>query len=157
MINKKEEPQIILESLKTALVTLLGQKSFDAITVSQLCQKAGIARSTFYQHFANKVDLVHSLIRRGLNQFDQQYHPASIQERLGEKYIHEVWHYLLQDKEAILAIHRAGLAHIYLDELNKHLLKLFPYRMSTSEKINLYGMAGAQYNIIFNLFTQDHH
>ena len=58
----------------------------------------------------------------------------------------------LKNKRAIKGIAKAGLSHLYLEEIYKHLLELFPYRMTSQEMINLYGLAGAQYNIIFNLF-----
>ncbi len=58
----------------------------------------------------------------------------------------------IKKQTCIEGVAKAGLSHLYLEEINKHLLELFPYRMTSKEMINLYGLAGAQYNIIFNLF-----
>ena len=41
-----------------ALLTLLEKKSFDYITVSELCAEAGVNRSTFYLHYDNTCDLL---------------------------------------------------------------------------------------------------
>lgn len=154
MNKREEERQVIFESLKIALLELMDKETFDKITISKLVVRAGIARSTFYRYFSDKVDLIRFLIQQDLIKFDQQYNPKTIKERFQKKYIQEVWRYLLKDKDAIVAIDKAGLSHIYLEEINKHLLKRYPYRMTIDEKINLFGLAGAQYNIIFNLFVK---
>ena len=37
-----------------ALILLLKQKPFDEIKINEICQKAGVNRSSFYRNFANK-------------------------------------------------------------------------------------------------------
>lgn len=150
------EKEIIFESLRTALLQLLKQKPLAKISVSELTRRAGIARSTYYRYFTGKIELVRFLIQQEMTQFDQEYHPQTIEERFHEKYIREVWRYLLKDKEAITLIHRNGLSYLYLEEFNKHLKSLFPYRLTLKEEINMDGLAGAQYNIVFNLFVAKH-
>lgn len=44
--------------LKTALSELLGERDYDAITVQEICDRADVARSTFYTHFESKEDLL---------------------------------------------------------------------------------------------------
>jgi len=41
-----------------ALGTLLQQKSFESVTVSELVDTAGVTRKTFYNHYQDKIDLV---------------------------------------------------------------------------------------------------
>ena len=41
-----------------ALLALLEKKSFEYITVSELCAEAGVNRSTFYLHYENTCDLL---------------------------------------------------------------------------------------------------
>lgn len=157
MQKRAEEKQVIFSSLKEALLQLLDQKSFKEITIRQLVKTVGIAISTFYRHFTDKLDFVRFLIQRKLVAFDRQYHPQTIKERFQKEYMREVWRYLLRDQRAVLGLERAGLSYLYLEELNKHLLTLYPYTMTTEEQIELLGLAGAQYNIIFNLFVKKHH
>lgn len=152
MSSRQEEQQVIFESLKVALFKLMGEKSFNLITISELVKTAGIARSTFYRHFADKISFVRFLIQTEMDQFDAVYQPQTIEERFEDKYIKEVWQSLLGNKAQIKGLVEAGMSHIYLEEFNRHLLKLFPYSMTIDEKIHLYGLAGAQYNIIFNLY-----
>ena len=45
------------EILGDALVALIHEKPFDTITVQQVLDRAGVSRSTFYQHYRDKEDL----------------------------------------------------------------------------------------------------
>ena len=41
-----------------ALITLLEKKDFEYITVKEICDTAGVNRSTFYLHYENTSDLL---------------------------------------------------------------------------------------------------
>lgn len=45
------------KALSVALVDLLAEKQYHAITVQAICERADVGRSAFYQHFAGKDDL----------------------------------------------------------------------------------------------------
>lgn len=45
------------DELAWALIALMREASYDDITVQHICERAGIGRSTFYSHFADKDDL----------------------------------------------------------------------------------------------------
>ncbi len=44
--------------LHEALLSLLTKQSYEAITIAQICTRAGVGRSTFYAHYATKDDLM---------------------------------------------------------------------------------------------------
>lgn len=58
-----------------ALLALLEEKPFDYITVSELCKKAGVNRSTFYLHYENTCDLLAETSRYLIDGF-LSYFPA---------------------------------------------------------------------------------
>ncbi len=50
------------ERLQNALLELLGSKELKAITVKEICEKAGISRNAFYQHYSYKEDLYEQMV-----------------------------------------------------------------------------------------------
>lgn len=46
-------------SIMRAFVALLGECRYDAIRVADVTERANVGRSTFYQHFGGKEDLLH--------------------------------------------------------------------------------------------------
>ena len=59
--RKQETRARILE----AAVELFGEVGFDATKVSDLCERADVARQTFFNHFPAKGDLLAEFYRRG--------------------------------------------------------------------------------------------
>lgn len=56
----KNESKYFNTALKMdeALISLLEKKDFDYITVKEVCETAGVNRSTFYLHYENTADLL---------------------------------------------------------------------------------------------------
>ena len=52
------------ERLQNALLELLGTKELKAITVKEICDRAGISRNAFYQHYGYKEDLYDQMVAR---------------------------------------------------------------------------------------------
>src|SRR6266496_2461948 len=60
--------QKTLQLLQNALVELIPEKGgYDAVTIQEILDRANVGRSTFYAHFENKDQLLHSILIR-LNQ-----------------------------------------------------------------------------------------
>lgn len=51
------------KALTNSLLELLREKSFDEITVTELCNRAMVRKATFYNHFSDKTELLVYLIR----------------------------------------------------------------------------------------------
>ncbi|MDP9363691.1 MAG: TetR/AcrR family transcriptional regulator [Chloroflexota bacterium] len=45
------------ELLQKALIELIGERSYDAITIQDIVDRANVGRTTFYLHYGNKDDL----------------------------------------------------------------------------------------------------
>ena len=56
-----------------ALISLLEKKEFSYITVKEICDKAGVNRSTFYLHYDNTSDLLKEATQHILNRFTSYF------------------------------------------------------------------------------------
>ncbi len=62
-----------------ALIELLNKKDYEYITIKELCEKAGVNRSTFYLHYDKIDDLVEECIENSDKQF-AEYFPESVKD-----------------------------------------------------------------------------
>ena len=62
-MNKNESKYFkSAEKMHTALISLIDEKDFELITVKEICEVAGVNRSTFYLHYDNTNDLLKETI-----------------------------------------------------------------------------------------------
>ena len=76
-----------------ALLSLLEKKDFEYITVKEICEEAGVNRSTFYLHYENTSDLLQETTRYVLDgflsyfSFDKESITARFSERSPEELV----------------------------------------------------------------------
>ena len=89
-MEQKENQRIRLtrKLLTDAFLKLLEEQSIHAVSIRELCEKAGINRTTFYHHYGSQYDLLDDIANRFLAQIAQQLAEAdpesqeSVQERV---------------------------------------------------------------------------
>lgn len=57
--------------LKKSLLSLLTHKSLHSISIKSLCENSGINRTTFYAHFSSIEDVMDSIYKEQLDNFNQ--------------------------------------------------------------------------------------
>ena len=69
-MDKKESKYFCTAAkMDMALVELLEKKDFEYLTVKEICERAGVNRSTFYLHYENTADLLKEATRHVINGF----------------------------------------------------------------------------------------
>ena len=63
------------ERLQNALLDLLRTKELKTITVKEICDKAGISRNAFYQHYGYKEDLYDQMVARATERIRDSINP----------------------------------------------------------------------------------
>lgn len=63
-VEEKIDKRIVRtkDDFKHALIKLVSEKSFESITITEICEEAKYNRATFYSHFEDKIDLASELI-----------------------------------------------------------------------------------------------
>ncbi|MDQ0885856.1 AcrR family transcriptional regulator [Paenibacillus sp. V4I9] len=81
-MKKSVDPRVkrTRNMLKEALLVLIEEKGFDAITIRDLTERAEINRATFYQHYKDKFDLLDQTIDEMLLSFATYASPKSSTE-----------------------------------------------------------------------------
>ncbi len=60
--SNQEMNQLSKEALQTALIELLLEKDMDSITVTELTERAGVSRMTYYRHYQSMKDIYHETL-----------------------------------------------------------------------------------------------
>ena len=92
------------KALYTAFTMLLGEKSFEDITVNELCEKAMVRRATFYKHFADKYDFFAFFVRDTREEFSLEFPAVVTKENLNDYLLSLIQHALhyFKDNQAII-------------------------------------------------------
>lgn len=119
------------QELEIALKSLLSSKSFDSIGVVEICEKANVPRTTFYNHFEDKYDFlrycVSEMIRRIIKEPNND---CSKEEYLGLM-VSELCSFVDGNRGLIRNLDVATTKNIMMDELRRFvaesLMRRFEY------------------------------
>ncbi len=80
-MNKQESKYFhTAELMNEALLALLSKKDFSYITIKEICEKAGVNRSTFYLHYRNTTDLLEETIVNMNNKFKERFSSTTFKD-----------------------------------------------------------------------------
>ena len=122
------------KKMDNALISLLEEKAFEYITVSEICKKAGVNRSTFYLHYENTVDLLDEAVRYLINDFmtyfdvnineiKTKFKDSSLEDLnfISDKYLHPYLLYVKDNKK----VFSTALSHSAAFRFNEIFIKLY--------------------------------
>ena len=121
-MNKSESKYFsTAEKMDSALMEILKTKSFEYITVSEICKKAGVNRSTFYLHYENTKDLLEETIHNMMDNFvsyfvpDGKISPINFEESqkdklvfISEEYLMPYLSYFKENRKIFLTVFENG-------------------------------------------------
>ncbi len=112
-----------------AMLSLLQEKEFEYISITEICQKAGVNRSTFYLHYENIMDLYSETMEYLNNKFFSYFNAT------GKETVDDI----LKDREGNFTTLDSEYLDPYLEFVKSH-KKLFlaafrhPTNMESSKK-----------------------
>lgn len=103
--DKKANLKVIntKRKLSKSLISLLTSKSITEIDISELCEKAGINRTTFYKHYASLYHLLDELIVQFFKRIETLFLSLSSGENTTSKVAY-LLKYLKQNREFVTII-----------------------------------------------------
>jgi AcrR family transcriptional regulator len=77
---RKEKAVITKNKVFETAIELIKEKGYDNVTVSQICEKAGVAKGTFYVHYNSKEDIIKESYYSDMGQFVLKQYENSISQ-----------------------------------------------------------------------------
>lgn len=130
-----------------ALFKLMSSYDYEKISVTDIAEKAGVGRATFYRYFKRKEDVVIYYFEHNKKSFmyEQRIYPRCKEDYV--KIVTGVFTLFKQNKEPLKLIRAAHLEYIYLDYLNKNFAEKFQKEYTDKHIYNPYIYAGMLFNI----------
>ena len=118
---------IVKESIETALIELMKKKSIEDITISEIVEKAGVSRVSYYRNYYYKEDVLFSAMDKIAAQWKRN---ADEEEgEMGDKVVE------------LFEMERPLLKIIYKNHLEHLMYKLIRKYCGLDEKIEINGIA----------------
>jgi len=153
-MNRQESKYFNTASLMDeALLLLLEKKDYDRITVKEVCEKAGVNRTTFYLHYENMNDLLEETIGMINERFKKSLSsiPAGDPSReilTSEKYLRPYLGFIKENMRAYRVIHQKD--HLFNSQ------KTFDsfYQSIFSPALTHHGVTEGEKKYVFAFYTQ---
>lgn len=154
-MNKQESKYFNTASyMDEALLSLLEKKEYEFITVKEICQKAGVNRSTFYLHYENVDDLLEETVRYVSDKFalsfDEINNKANLEKEIltREKFLKPYLSFIKENKKIYKLMH--DKPHLFnLENISKSL-----YENVFNFALNNYEVKEEEKKYIFSFYTQ---
>ena len=148
------------KKMDKALIALLGEKSFEYITVSEICKRAEVNRSTFYLHYDNTVDLLEETARYLIDDFTSYFNvdfmnfreqlydrPIDDLNFMTDEYLHPYLLYIKDNKR----VYSTVLSHSVSFGLNEVFQQLYDTIFNPVLERYDYPVADRKYAMMFYL------
>jgi AcrR family transcriptional regulator len=89
-ISHDEQKERTRRAFVQAAISLIIERGYDAVTVTDIAEQAGYGRGTFYLHFENKEDVVWSILRRYFENLNMRI-AASLDDASGPRQAYQSW------------------------------------------------------------------
>ena len=141
MNNKKLAKDYIVE----ALLQLLKKKTYEDITITDIANKAGVTRITFYRNYNNKDEIIKSYLDDLTDEYIKTskilYNPNDF-----KGYIIKLFTHLKKNKDIGLLLYKANIIYFLKDEFDRNFLAK---AQNHNEEYHYAFLSGGLYNLYY--------
>lgn len=116
-----------LTKIEKSMVTLLNVKSYDDISIKDICDESGISRGTFYQHYRDKDDFLFQYQKAMMKKGKRRLTQIQYEERR-QFFEHEL-NFWINEGELLLLLLRDNDAYIVHQAIKKNLQQNIEVRL----------------------------
>lgn len=130
-----------------ALFKLMNEYEYEKISVTDVAEKAGVGRATFYRYFKRKEDVVIYYMEHSAKEFifSRRFYPRCKEDYI--QTVREVFSRFKENKEQFKLIKKSHLEYLYLDYLNKKFITTFENDHSGNNAFTPYIYSGMLFNV----------
>lgn len=138
-----------------ALFYLMQHKPYEKITITEIAQRAGVGRVTYYRHFSSKDDIIDQYFRMQARDKRALFHTLPRTQDDCYEIIFSLFTQLKEKKRLMQLIQQAHLEHLYLQFLNEAMVENFQRHQKKSSGYAPYYYAGCLFNISMEWVRRD--
>ena len=131
MDGHKRQRQESARRIETALFALMREKNYAQITVSEIVNRADVARRTFYRLYKKKEDVIHRYFEKLCQEYRSTYPELNRYDltQIAEEYF-RFWY---RHKDMLLLMHRCGLDGMLYYEISNASEEIVKNRIAYGE------------------------
>lgn len=107
-----------LTKIEKSMVTLLNVKSYDDISIKDICDESGISRRTFYQHYRDKDDFLFQYQKAMMKKGKRRLTQIQFEER--RQFFEHALNFWINEGELLLLLLRDNGAYIVHQAIKKN-------------------------------------
>ena len=143
------------QMLNDSLARLVREKSFEDLTVLEICEEAGVHRATFYKHFVDKYDFLNTCFKMKIDElgFEGTQHSftADSMRKNITRILYNVLVFVDTNKEFLFAVSTDKSASSFYDILSGAIAAFIEERIGSNPAI-VEGL-GSQLEMIANYYA----
>lgn len=113
--------KLISDSLQQSLLLLMPEKPYRAITITELCKKAGVSRMAFYANYATKDELLCQAIAHMTTEIVDEI-GSPFRHSTGLDWYRNLFFSVERYVKTLKMLFDAGFKHLYLSVINELVL-----------------------------------
>ncbi|MCB6416481.1 TetR/AcrR family transcriptional regulator [Faecalimonas umbilicata] len=149
MKRKNQSNILAREYITTALIKLANEKPLSSISISELTQKVGVSRMTYYRNYSSKEEILETYMNEIVAAYRVDLEKMGTPKTYGnyENILH-CFRYFKKYQSFLNCIIKIGMGKLLLDALTSYLLETY-HKDSTDTALyySLQAYAGALFNI----------
>ena len=102
----------VVKHITEAVLKLIQDHNLKEISISQICEEAGVGRASFYRNFDSKEDVISKYLKALLDSWSKQYEGNNHAD-----FVESIFAHYWKHRELCIILYKQGLAYLTLQSM----------------------------------------
>lgn len=140
---KIKRKALVSEYITDTLLMLMRKEDYKEISITEICEKAGVTRMSFYRNFESKEDILKRWIESVTDTF-LTVSEISFKNDSSKDYFVKLFTHMKQHQEICEALYKADLIYLVKEQFDRGFLSIYH---DEYDDYKSYFLAGGIYNV----------